>query len=154
MAFDRANGKLLWQAGTIFNAKEETHPDNPYCAASPVTDGKIVVATFGSAGVFCYDVSGKELWKRDLGPQKHTWGNASSPILQGELVILFHGPGPNSQLLGLDKATGVTVWKVLLPEPVPGERTDGFAGKGPGMVGSFSTPTLAHYYPHFFLSSF
>ena len=142
MSFDREKGKLLWQSGTVFNEKEETHPENPYCAASPVTDGKIVVATFGSAGVFCYDFNGKELWKRDLGPQKHTWGNASSPILHGDLVILFHGPGPSSQLLAMNKMTGATVWKVMLPEPVPGERTDGFAGKGPGVVGSFSTPTL------------
>ena len=43
-----------------------------YCNASPVTDGERVVVSFGSAGMYCYDFTGKELWKRtDLGKWEH-----------------------------------------------------------------------------------
>ena len=52
MCFDRAEGKLLWQAGTSSAAKDPTHRTNPYCSSSPVTDGERVIAWFGSAGLF------------------------------------------------------------------------------------------------------
>src|SRR4051795_9599422 len=47
MCLDRASGKLLWQSGATYAEKEPTHDDNPYCAASPSTDGERVVASFG-----------------------------------------------------------------------------------------------------------
>ncbi|HXG47719.1 MAG TPA: PQQ-binding-like beta-propeller repeat protein, partial [Methylomirabilota bacterium] len=40
MCFDRATGKLLWQAGPVYTEREPTQRDNPYCAATPVTDGE------------------------------------------------------------------------------------------------------------------
>lgn len=142
LAFDRATGAKLWEAGTRFEGKEETHEANPYCAGSPVTDGDRVVVSFGSAGVFAYDLAGKELWRRDLGPQRHTWGNASSPVLHGPHVLLYHGPGPHARLVALDRQTGAIAWEHRLPEPVPTVRTDGFRGQAPGVVGSFATPIL------------
>lgn len=142
MAFDTRTGRQLWQKGTTFAQNESTHGDNPYCAASPTTDGQTVVATYGSAGVFAYDLSGQELWRRDLGPQVHTWGNASSPVIHGDRVFIYHGPGTNSTFYALHLKNGETLWRVALPEPIPGERTDGFAGRGPGIIGSFSTPAL------------
>ena len=145
MAFDLETGKQLWQSGTVYKEKESTHRDNPYCAASPVTDGKTIVSTYGSAGVFAYDMDGKELWQRDLGPQVHTWGNASSPVIHGDTVYVYHGPGKFSAMYALNLANGNTVWKRELPEPVPTERFDGFAGRSPGIVGSFSTPVIATF---------
>jgi outer membrane protein assembly factor BamB len=108
-----------------------------------VTDGERVIVTFGSAGVYCYDFAGRELWRRDLGKQTHTWGNASSPVLFRDLCIVFHGPGEKSFLAALDKKTGRTVWQVDTPETRPEKRTDGFAGnEARGVIGSFSTPIL------------
>src|SRR5687767_1706413 len=103
MCFDRKSGKVLWQSGTSYGEKEETHETNPYCSASPVTDGERVIAWFGSAGVFCYDFNGKELWRKDLGKQSHTWGFASSPLIDGDLCVLYFGPGKGAALIGLDK---------------------------------------------------
>lgn len=145
MAFDLKTGKQLWQSGTIYDQEESTHDDNPYCAASPVTDGKTIVSTYGSAGVFAYDLDGNELWQRDLGPQVHIWGNASSPVIHGDTVYLYHGPGVHSALYALSLKNGGTRWKIDLPEPTPTERFDGFAGSGPGVVGSFSTPVIATF---------
>jgi len=143
MCFDRRNGKLLWQKGVTWSKPERTHRTNPYCSASPVTDGERVIATFASAGVFCYDLDGKLLWKRDLGPQDHVWGNASSPVLYKDLCILYHGPGQGAFLIAMDKFTGRTVWKFDEPKWKIGKRTDGFQGNEErGIVGSFSTPII------------
>ncbi len=139
MVFDRTQGNLLWHQGVVYAEKESTHPQNPYCAASPSTDGERIFATFGSAGAYAYDMEGKELWHRDLGPQVHIWGNASSPVLQGDLCYLYHGPGPGSYVIALNKQTGETVWRFDEPAIDETGRTDGFRGQEGGITGSFST---------------
>ena len=68
---------------------DQRHIKSTYASATPVTDGKVVVALFGSQGVHAYDVSGKPLWKRDLGRMdvgaynlaEYEWGPASSPTI-------------------------------------------------------------------------
>jgi len=80
-----------------------------------VTDGQRVIAWFGSAGVFCYDFAGRELWHRDLGRQMHQWGYASSPVLYKDLCFLNFGPGDRSFVIALDKRTGRTLWQFDIP---------------------------------------
>jgi outer membrane protein assembly factor BamB len=140
MCLNRANGKVIWQSGTTYSEKDPTHETNPYCSASPVTDGERVIAWFGSAGVYCYDLNGKELWRRNLGKQNHQWGYAASPIIHGDLCFLNFGPGEQTFLIALDKKTGRTAWQVDVPPVQPKERTDGFAGQRNGVIGSWSTP--------------
>lgn len=142
MCFDRTTGKLLWQEGVAYAEEDPHHKTNPHCAASPVTDGERVVASFASAGVVAYDLQGKPLWTADLGRQRHNWGQGSSPVLAGDLVVVYHGPGEFSTLWALDKATGAKKWSVPLKEQQPDERFDGFAGEKNGMIGTFSTPLI------------
>jgi outer membrane protein assembly factor BamB len=111
IAFDRTDGKKLWQHEVACATQETTHKQNPPCSASPVTDGTAVYAYFASAGVVACDRDGEQLWHRDLGPVLHKWGNGSSPILYKDLLLVFHGPGEPTFLIALDKRTGKTVWK-------------------------------------------
>lgn len=143
MCFDKASGKLLWKNGVRYEKEERTHRDNPHCSASPATDGSLVIASYGSAGLAAYDFEGKQLWHRDFGAIDHIWGNSTSPVLHGDLVIHYHGPAKNAVLYGLDKRTGETVWQWQEPVWEPGERTDGFREKSDeGVIGSFSTPII------------
>ncbi len=142
ICFDRKTGKLLWRGGMTHATKERTHETNPYGSATPVTDGQRVIAWFGSAGMICFDLDGKELWRRDLGKQDHIWGYGSSPVLYDDLCVVQFGPGPGAALIAVKKTTGETVWQVDLPENDPPVRYDGFAGKKGQMLGSFSTPLI------------
>jgi outer membrane protein assembly factor BamB len=136
LCFNRADGTLLWQRDTIYPERESTHSTNPFCSASPVTDGERVVASHGSAGLVCYDLKGKLLWKHDVGKLEHVWGNASSPILHGDLCIQWCGPGERQFLLALNKKTGEKVWQV--------DEAGGDSGLSSGrFVGSWSTPIIA-----------
>jgi outer membrane protein assembly factor BamB len=135
MCFGRRDGKLLWQSGVTYAEPESTHPDNPYCSGTPATDGERVVASFGSAGLYCYDFSGKELWHRDLGKLKHMFGNAISPVIVGDVVVVNHGPGEGARLVALDKRTGAVAWEAQPPKVDPSEQTlTGARLAGPAMM--------------------
>ena len=142
MCFNKRTGVMLWQNGLIYGKQEKTHQTNPYCSGSPVTDGRVVVANYASAGVVAYDLEGEELWRRDLGPQIHVWGNGTSPVLYGDVCIMYHGPGSGSMLYGLDKLSGRTIWKRSIEEKDDPKREDGFRGANGGVVGAFTTPIV------------
>lgn len=133
--FDRKTGSKLWTRTVEYPAVEPTHKGNPYCAPTPVTDGERVIVWHGSAGVLCYDFESNELWKRDLGEQRHDWGYASSPIIHRGKVILNFGPGARTFLAALDLKTGEIRWK----HDEPG----GLSETSQRMVGSWSTPIVA-----------
>jgi outer membrane protein assembly factor BamB len=115
LCFARGDGKLLWQKDVHYADKERNWNPSWYANASPVTDGKLVVVNFASAGMYCYDVDGKELWKRtDLGKWEHMFGSGSSPVLYEGLAILWCGPNQGKGrnfLLAVDKETGSTMWE-------------------------------------------
>jgi outer membrane protein assembly factor BamB len=136
---DKATGNVFWKAGVTYADKELTHETNPFCSASPATDGERVIASYGSAGLYAYDFSGKELWRRDLGPQHHIWGNAASPIIHGDLCILNVGPGERQFLVALDKKTGDEKWRVEEPGGHSGEKK---AGEKNTWIGSWTTPVI------------
>jgi outer membrane protein assembly factor BamB len=133
---DRKSGKSLWQESVACATKETTHRQNPPCSASPITDGKAVYANFASGGILACTLDGKKLWHRDLGPVLSRWGNGGSPVLYGDLLIVFHGPGTPSILYALNKNTGETVWK-----------TNETAINSP-IFGSWSTPIVVHVDGH------
>jgi len=114
-----------------------THQTNPYCAPTPVTDGQRVVVWHGSAGLFCYDMEGKELWRRDLGEFRHEWGYAASPIIYRDRVIQNCAPGDHAFVAAFDLSTGRDLWRV--DEPTDGDgrkRADG------AYMGAWSTPVV------------
>jgi outer membrane protein assembly factor BamB len=130
LCFARGDGKLRWQKDVAYSEKERNWQDTWYANASPTTDGERVIVSFGSAGMYCYDFDGKEIWKRtDLGKYEHPFGNSSSPVLRDDLVFLWCGINDNAKdrnyLLAVDKKTGKTVW----------EQDESFA--------SWSTPLVA-----------
>lgn len=110
--FDADSGKQLWVQTVRYDQIEGTHSGNPYCASTPASDGKLVVVWHGSAGVYCYDLEGREVWKTDMGPfrHKHNWGYASSPLIHGEMVYLNCGPEPQF-VVGIRVKDGKIVWK-------------------------------------------
>jgi outer membrane protein assembly factor BamB len=144
LCFDKANGKLLWQRDAfVGEPREKRHIKSTYASATPATDGRIVVASFGSQGLYAYDVSGKFLWKVDLGRMdvgaydipSYEWGTASSPIIWNDLVIQQVDTQVDSFLIALRATTGETVWKTDRDElPSWGSPTVAQTGAGPILV--------------------
>lgn len=119
-ALDKRTGKILWERVAYEGQPiDKRHIKSTYASATPATDGRIVVAWFGSQGVFAYDVNGNLRWKVDLGRidvgaydiPSFEWGPASSPIIWNDLVILQCDTQADSFVIALNVQSGETVWK-------------------------------------------
>ena len=84
-----------------------------YSAPTPVTDGQVIYACYGSGIVCCYDLEGKRRWSRyfDLpaGPQ---YGRSASPVLAGGKLLITL-----SNLMALEPGTGASIWQAEKAEP-------------------------------------
>ncbi|MDX1382232.1 MAG: PQQ-binding-like beta-propeller repeat protein [Thermoanaerobaculia bacterium] len=144
LALDKSTGAELWRVVAAEGAPiDRRHVKSTYANPSPATDGRIVVAAFGSQGIFAFDVEGRRLWSVDLGRMDlgaydvptYEWGPASSPILWRGLVILQADTQTDAFVLALDAESGSVVWKTDRDElPTWGTPTVVPASTGPELV--------------------
>jgi outer membrane protein assembly factor BamB len=114
LCLDRNTGKILWQK----TAREEvphqqTHNTSTHAPASPITDGQQLYVSFGSRGIYCYDLDGNLKWQRDLGKMQtiNNFGEGGSPALHGDkLIVNWDHEGPDF-ITALNTKTGETIWK-------------------------------------------
>jgi outer membrane protein assembly factor BamB len=134
LSLSAETGEILWEKEALRAVpKIQRHPKNSYASPTPVTDGKHVVAYFGSEGLYGYDFEGNLLWKRDLGTidagasydDTYDWGVGSSPALYRGMVIVIADSQAGSFLGAFDVATGEPVWRA--------DRS---------VISSFSTPLI------------
>lgn len=117
--YDRNSGKLLWErVATEQVPHEGHHKDHGFASPSPVTDGKHLYTSFGSRGIYCWDMDGKLIWQRDLGDLRmyRFFGEGSSPVLEGDTLIVNWDHEGDSALYALDALTGETKWRVAREE--------------------------------------
>ena len=120
LALDKRTGELLWERTAHEGTpKDKRHIKATYANSTPATDGRYVVALFGSEGLYAYDMDGNLLWSRNLGrlnlgaydAPDYEWGSASSPILYSDLVIVQCDTQGVSFVQAMDVRTGETVWQ-------------------------------------------
>ena len=121
MCINRADGKVLWKKTAITKKPNDSHhPDHGFASASPITDGQHVYFSFGSNGIFCYDMDGKQVWKRtDFSPvqTRAGFGEGSSMALAGDMLIVPWDHEGDSRLDAINKKTGKTKWSTPRDEP-------------------------------------
>ncbi len=124
-ALDKKNGEIRWQQASISGKpKVKRHLKSSHANPSPVTDGKHVIAHYGSEGMYCYDFDGNLLWKVDLGvlnsgwfyDASYEWGFSSSPILHDGRVIIQTDIQKGSYIAAFDVKTGKELWRTSRDE--------------------------------------
>ena len=122
---DKNNGKMVWEK-TAYKGipKMKRHPKSTHANTSVATDGKYVVAFFGSEGLFCYDINGKLVWQKNFGLLRSVffmvksaeWEFASSPIIWNGILIIQCDVLENSFVAAYDVKTGKELWKTQRDE--------------------------------------
>ncbi|MCA9119715.1 MAG: PQQ-binding-like beta-propeller repeat protein [Planctomycetaceae bacterium] len=120
ICLDRNTGQELWRQVACEQVPHEgKHYTNTFASASPTTDGRRVYVSFGSRGVYCYDLAGELLWTRDLGDMRTRfgWGEATSPVVHDDSLIINWDHEDQSFIEILDAMSGRTKWKADRDEP-------------------------------------
>ncbi|QDU75701.1 outer membrane biogenesis protein BamB [Bremerella volcania] len=115
VCLDKTTGEKIWSAVAIQATPHESgHNTNTFASSSAVTNGEILVAFFGSRGIYCFTMDGKLIWKRDLGKQqtRNAFGEGSTPALYQNTIIIPWDHEGDSFVLALNATTGEDLWKV------------------------------------------
>jgi outer membrane protein assembly factor BamB len=117
-----SNGKIIWER-TAYNGvpKVKRHPQSTHANCTPATDGKHVVAFFASEGLYCYNMDGDLLWKKDFGKlhagafaehrEDMEWEFASSPLIHKGVLLIQCDVRGESFLGAYEITTGKEIWK-------------------------------------------
>jgi outer membrane protein assembly factor BamB len=125
LCIDKNSGKTIWERNSYTGIpKIKRHPKSTHANASVATNGKYVVAFFGSEGLYCYDYEGNLIWKKNFGLLKSVafdypaaeWEFASSPIIYNGVLIIQCDVLENSFLAAYDVKTGKELWKTKRDE--------------------------------------
>lgn len=120
LCLDRKSGEVLWKETAHRGPPRiKRHTKATHANSTPATDGKYIVTFLGSEGLFCYDVDGKLVWKRDLGVldagyfrvPAAQWGFAGSPVIHGDKVIVQCDVQKDSFIAALRLKDGETIWR-------------------------------------------
>jgi outer membrane protein assembly factor BamB len=117
MCLDRKTGKTLWErvAKTATPHEGYHRQYGSFASNAPLTDGRYLYASFGSRGIYCYDLNGKLIWEKDLGVQmkmRNQFGEGVAPALHGNLLIHPFDQESGSFVVALDKRNGKEVWRM------------------------------------------
>jgi outer membrane protein assembly factor BamB len=123
--FDKNTGNMIWNKTSYKGIpKMKRHPKSTHANTSVATNGKYVVAFFGSEGLFCYDMNGNLQWQKSFGLLKSVffmvktaeWEFASSPIIYNDILIIQCDVLENSFVAAYDVKTGKELWKTQRDE--------------------------------------
>lgn len=117
---DKNTGRIVWERTARAGVpKIRRHPKSTQANSTMATDGKSVVAFFGSEGLYCYDFAGRLRWKKDLGlldsgwfvMPSAQWGFASSPIIYRDTVVVQCDVLTNPFIAALRLKDGSEIWR-------------------------------------------
>lgn len=125
IALDRKTGKIAWQHTAHKGVpRSKRHPQSSQASCTPATNGKVLVAYFGSEGLHAYDLNGKPLWKKDLGAIQTSfhmdpdieYGTSTSPVIYKDLVIVQADQAKDSFIAAFSLKDGREVWRTSRDE--------------------------------------
>lgn len=122
---DKRTGRIIWEkTARSGEPKVDRHVKSSHANPTPATDGRHVLAFFGSEGLYCYDLDGNLIWEKDLGyldsgafdVPEIQWGFGSSPIIHNGKVVIQCDVNNQSFIAELDVETGDEIWRTLRDE--------------------------------------
>jgi outer membrane protein assembly factor BamB len=119
IAYNRADGKEAWRTEAPAKKIEPYFKKGGSPAQStPATDGERIISYFGSCGVFCYNLAGREQWKFEMSTATGGFGTGTSPIIADGVVVVVQDEMKASKIFALDAVTGTPKWEKKRQSPM------------------------------------
>jgi outer membrane protein assembly factor BamB len=151
--FDAGTGSPLWRYAYPSSFTDPFGYNNGPRCTPLLTSNRCF--TFGAEGkLLCLDLStGNLVWQRDTTKDwsipEPFFGVGSTPILEGNLLIVMVGGQPNSGVVAFDSGTGKTLWESGGKRNWDGTPAIGWRGEAPyrwtgeEKMASYSSPVAA-----------
>ncbi len=113
------SGEVIWKKQVrVAKPAATRHPKSTYASETPTTDGERVYVLFGDVGLYCFDMDGNELWRRDIELHKTDggFGTGASPVVHGDKLFMVYDNLESSYIAAYDTATGEELWRVARNE--------------------------------------
>ena len=119
-ALDAASGRILWEKTVHTGVPTiKRHPKSTHANTTLATNGRQLVAFFGSEGLYCFDLDGKLLWQKDLGVLDSAffvapdaqWEFASSPVIHDDTVLVQCDVLKGSFIAAFSVKNGQELWR-------------------------------------------
>jgi outer membrane protein assembly factor BamB len=117
---DKQSGKVVWEK-TVYEGvpKVKRHPKSTHASATLATDGRNLIAFFGSEGLYCFDMNGRQIWKKDLGilesgyyvAPEAQWEFGSSPVIYQDKVLIQCDVLNGAFIAALSLKDGSEIWR-------------------------------------------
>jgi hypothetical protein len=114
ICIDRRTGQTIWQKTARETIPHEGHhPTSTFASASPITDGSRLFVSFGSRGIYAFDLNGNQLWDKDLGDMRtrNGFGEGASPALHGNTLVVPWDHEDDSFIVAFDATNGREKWR-------------------------------------------
>lgn len=109
-----ADGGIVWKQ-SFPSSRHPKNAANNYAASTPPVDKDHVYMTWATPEHYMVVAmdrqTGREVWRRDLGPFAAEHGFGASPILFGDLLIVPNDQNDKSFIVALVRMTGKTRWQ-------------------------------------------
>lgn len=118
LCLDRAGGKELWRRTVLTADLEKKHGLNSFASGTPACDGErvyVAFLAFPDMICVCYDLQGKELWRKSPGKLLSRHGFCTSPVIHNDLVILNGDQDATAYVVALDRKSGEEKWRANRP---------------------------------------
>jgi outer membrane protein assembly factor BamB len=115
LCYDADGGKQLWAKAVPGSVGKMQNRKSSLASATPCSDGERLYCVFWdgrNVSLHGYDLSGKDLWHRDLGRFTSQHGPGFSPIVVDGKVIVNNDQDGAAVLLAFDGKTGEPAWQV------------------------------------------
>jgi outer membrane protein assembly factor BamB len=117
---DKRTGEVLWrQVAHAGVPRTQRHTKSTHANSTPATDGRHLVAFFGSEGLHAFDLEGNPLWRKDFGVLSSgffvaptaVWGFASSPVIHEGKVVVQVDVLEDDFIAAFDVKDGTEIWR-------------------------------------------